>query len=193
MKTIEFLPSAAGQVFLGAVEPEPFQDLAFEQGPDCVDPGPIPGTFDQVLLRAVGESVAQSLDLGCLLLADDDRLVSPAEDLLSPAGQPPDLSRQLRAEGAHEVWELPGVVHSQQEVQMVRGADEKTDPDTMPLFDPGEGPKEDLVQPGTGTEQEAAVECPAGHFHQGAFVGDEAESSAHAPIRRKKGAESSSP
>jgi hypothetical protein len=160
---------------------------------DGVDSGPIPGPFDQVFLGAVREAVAQPFDLGRLLLADYDRLVASAEDLLSPAGQPPDLPRQLRAESAHEARELPGVIDSQQEVQVVRGADKKADPDAIALLGPGKGPKDDLVQPGTGTEQEAAVECPAGHFHQGALFWDEAEVSTHAGIRRKTGSESSSP
>jgi hypothetical protein len=43
LETVKLLPAAAGRVLLGAVEPEPFQDLAFEQCPDGVHPGPIPG------------------------------------------------------------------------------------------------------------------------------------------------------
>jgi hypothetical protein len=58
MERIEFLSSTAGQVLLGSVEPESFQNLAFEQGPDCVDSGPIPRPLDQVLLRTMREAVA---------------------------------------------------------------------------------------------------------------------------------------
>ena len=58
LETVEFLSTAASQILLGTVEPEPFQDLAFEQRPDRVDPWPIPGPFDKVLFRAVRETVS---------------------------------------------------------------------------------------------------------------------------------------
>src|ERR1700709_2404293 len=69
---------------------------------------------------------------------------------------------------------------------MAGGADDETDPDAIAALGPGEGPEDDLVHLGAGTEQETAVERPAGHFDQGALIWDEANSSAHAPIRRKK-------
>src|SRR4051795_2344298 len=77
LEWLKLLPTAARQVLLGAVEPEPFQDLAFEQRPHAVHPGPVPGSFDQVLFRAVRETVPESLDLGFLLVADHDGLVAP--------------------------------------------------------------------------------------------------------------------
>src|ERR1700710_1311137 len=69
---------------------------------------------------------------------------------------------------------------------MVGGADDETDPDAIAALGPGEGSEDDLVHLGAGTEQETAVERPAGHFDQGALIWDEADSSAHTPIRRKK-------
>ena len=45
LESIEGLSSPASRVLLRAVEPEPFQDLAFEQRPDGVDSGPIPRPF----------------------------------------------------------------------------------------------------------------------------------------------------
>jgi hypothetical protein len=64
MERLKLLSAAASQVLLGAVEPEPLQDLAFEQRPDAVHPGPIPGPVHKILLRAVRETVPESLDLG---------------------------------------------------------------------------------------------------------------------------------
>lgn len=62
---------------------------------------------------------------------------------------------------------------------MIGDADETADPDSIAVLGPGEGPDDDLVQIGTGTEQETTVERPAGHFDQGTPVWDEADSSAH--------------
>jgi hypothetical protein len=45
------------------------------------------------------------------------------------------------------------------------------------LLGPGEGPDDDLVQHGTGAEQETAVEGPADDFHKRSSSWDESESS----------------
>jgi hypothetical protein len=111
LEAVEFLSAAARQVLLGAVEPEPFQDLAFEQRPDRVHPGPIPGPVHKVLLGSMRELIPESLDLGGLLVADHDGAVAPTEDLLLPAGQAPDLARQLRQEVAHELGQLLGILN----------------------------------------------------------------------------------
>src|SRR3954463_13499884 len=59
---------------------------------------------------------------------------------------------------------------------------EEADPDlVVALLGPGEGPDDDLVQHGTGTEQEAAVEGTAGDLDQGSSFWDETDSSAHHP------------
>src|SRR3954453_22320339 len=65
---------------------------------------------------------------------------------------------------------------------------EETDPDlVVALLGPGEGPDDDLVHQGTGTEQETAVEGTAGDLDQGSSFGDEADSSAHTPEDGKSG------
>src|SRR3954468_18188598 len=65
---------------------------------------------------------------------------------------------------------------------------EETDPDlVVALLGPGEGPDDDLVHQGTGTEQETAVEGTAGDLDQGSSFGDEADSSAHTPDDGKSG------
>src|SRR3982750_1642610 len=59
---------------------------------------------------------------------------------------------------------------------------EEADPDLVVTFlGPGEGPDDDLVQHGTGTEQETALEGTAGDLDQGSSFGDETDSSAHHP------------
>jgi hypothetical protein len=190
---IEGLSAAARQVFLGTVEPEPFQRLAFEQRPDGMHSGPVPRLVHEIFLNAVRQAVAQSLDLSSLLGADYDRLVASAEDLLLPAGQASDLPGQLGEEVAHESGELSGILGPEQEVHVVGDADQEADPDLVTALGPGEGPDEDLVELGTGAEQGTAMERPAGDLGQGSFLWDEAESSAHAQIRRKIGPETSSP
>ena len=69
---------------------------------------------------------------------------------------------------------------------MVGDADEEADPDAVAALGPGEGSDEDLIHHRAGAKEEAAVERPAGHFDQGSSFWDEAESSAHEPIGRKK-------
>src|SRR5436305_11953329 len=65
---------------------------------------------------------------------------------------------------------------------MIGDAHEEADPGlVVALLGPGEGPDDDLVQLGTGTEQETALEGPAGHLDQGSSFGDETEFSAHHP------------
>src|SRR3954462_11019577 len=66
-------------------------------------------------------------------------------------------------------------------MHMVREAYEETDLDLVALLGPGEGPDDDLVHQGTGTEQETAVEGTAGDLDQGSSCGDVADSSAHHP------------
>jgi hypothetical protein len=51
LEAIEVLSAAARRVFLGAVEPEAFQDFAFDERPDGMDSGPVPRPFDQILRR----------------------------------------------------------------------------------------------------------------------------------------------
>src|SRR5262249_28350216 len=64
---------------------------------------------------------------------------------------------------------------------------EEADPDLVVAFlGPGEGPDDDLVQHGTGTEQETAVEGTAGDLDQGSSFGDETDSSAHHPQKTEK-------
>ena len=160
---------------------QPSRDLPLRQGLDAVDAGPILRVLDEIFFDPVAEDVSQALDLRLLLLADQDRLVAPPEDLLPPAGDPADLAGDLRVEVTHEPGELPSVVDLQDEVEVIRGEErEGTDAHRVAALRPGEGPEDDRVQLRAGAEEEAAVERPAGDLDQGAVVWDEAESSTHA-------------
>jgi hypothetical protein len=66
-------------------------------------------------------------------------------------------------------------------MHIVGGADEEADLDRVALLGPGEGPDHDLIQHGTGMEQETAVEGPVGDLHKNSPFWDETESSAHHP------------
>jgi hypothetical protein len=146
-----------------------------------VDAGPFLETFDEPFLTTVAKDVSQALGLGLVLGADQDRLVSPSEDLLPPAGEPADLPGELGVEVPHESGELPGVVNLQDQVEVIGQEREGADPHRVERLCPGERPEDDRVEHRSWAEQEAAVERPAGHLDQGAVVWDEAESSAHAP------------
>jgi hypothetical protein len=69
-----------------------------------------------------------------------------------------------RGEVAHELRELLSILDFRQDVQVVGDADEGADPDTVAAFGSGEGSDDDLVHHRAGTEEESAVEGPAGHF-----------------------------
>jgi hypothetical protein len=107
----EVFPAAVREILLGAVEPPALQRLALHQGLDAVDSGPLLEPGHQVLLTTVAEDVLQSLGLGPVLGADQDRLVPSSEDLLPPAGEPADLPGELGVEMVHETRELLGVIH----------------------------------------------------------------------------------
>ena len=111
---------------------------------DAVGSRPLLETLDKAFLAAVREEVLQSLDLGPLLSRDRDRLVPPREDLLLPAVEAARLPGQLGEEAVHETASCLGVVHLQQEVQVVGEAGETEDPDSVEPLGAAEGSEEDL-------------------------------------------------
>ena len=115
----EVLAAAAGEILLGAVEPPALERLSGGQRLDAVDSRPFLEAFHQVLFDAVAENIPESRDLRLGLVADQDRLIPPPEDLLPPAGEPADLAGELGVEVIHEAGELPGVVDLQDEVEML--------------------------------------------------------------------------
>ena len=173
------LATLASRILLGAIEPGPLQRPAAQQGVDAVDAGPLLGPCDQVFLGTVGQEVGEAVDLGGLLLADQDRLITAGEDLLAPAGQAPGLSRELRADVAHEAGELLAVVHSGQDVEMIGQAAEGRDLDAVASLGPGEHTDDDLVEPASGPEEEPAVDGAAGDLEESAAFGSVADLSCH--------------
>jgi hypothetical protein len=61
LEEAEGLATAASGVLLRAIEPETFEDLAFDQCADGVDSRPIAGPFDEVLLGAMRKAISKSL------------------------------------------------------------------------------------------------------------------------------------
>src|SRR6478672_2777084 len=106
----------------------------------------------------MGQDIAQSLDLGRLLVADRDRLVPTTPKLLPPAHQPAGLAGQVRIEVAHELRELARGLHAQKEMEVIGSKGEGTDADAVELLRPAEGAEEDLVELGAGGEEIATLD-----------------------------------
>lgn len=147
LQTREGLALAPSEVLLAAVEPEALERLAIQDGADGTDARPVSQALDQILLAAMGQDIAQPLDLGPLLVADGDRLVPAAPELLPPAHQPAGLTSQVRVEVAHEQCQLARGLHAQKEVEMVGNKGEGTDANAVELLRPAKGAEENLVSP----------------------------------------------
>ena len=80
-----FLSATAGVELLGSVVPRAGEVSPFSQRSGAVDAGPVERTQHKAFLAGLREDVAQSTDERCLLVADPNRPVSAAPDLLSPA------------------------------------------------------------------------------------------------------------
>src|SRR5215216_1334336 len=93
---VQPLAPTAGSVLPLPVEPDTFQRLAGEERLDGMGSRPLRETLHEVLFDRVRENVLQPPDLGPLLAADHDPIVSPPEDLLLPAVKPAYLPGQLR-------------------------------------------------------------------------------------------------
>jgi hypothetical protein len=182
LEAADIFPATAGPVLLGAIEPSALQALPLRQRLDAVDARPVLETFDKALLAAVAEHVLEARGLGFGLRADQDGLIPPSKNLLPPAGEASDLPGELGVEVIHEARELPGVVHLQDQMEMIGGEGESADPHRVETLRPGDGSQDDRIEDRSRAKQEAAVERPAGHLDQGARVWDETKSSAHADL-----------
>ena len=72
----ELLAALARFPFFGAIEPGPLDRLAGEERRNTVNPWPILGPGDQVLLAAVRQDVGQAADLSLLFVADENGLIA---------------------------------------------------------------------------------------------------------------------
>ena len=68
---------------------------------------------------------------------------------------------------------------------MVGNKGERDETDAIEPLAAGEGADDDLVEGMAGPQEQAAVDAPAGHLHQGSTIRDKAQTSGHAYIRRK--------
>src|SRR5262245_32149406 len=75
------LSPTACRVLLATVEPVAGERLAAENRLYHVDSGPVREVSHQILLTTMAENVPEPLDLGGLLVADEDRAVARGEDL----------------------------------------------------------------------------------------------------------------
>jgi hypothetical protein len=83
-----------------------------------VDAGPVSGVSDEPLLDAVGQEIAETVDLSWFLFADRDGLVaSPPYDASSPV-DPIDLQSEVGVHVPHEVGELLRIVDRHKKVEV---------------------------------------------------------------------------
>src|SRR5262249_17035818 len=147
-------PTLTSSPFLGTVEPGPFDRIAGEQGGSTMNTGPVGEVLDQSLLDAMREQVLKPGDLGRLLLADDNGLVTPAPDLVLPAGAARDLAGEVGIEIAHEERELLGVGDVEEEVKVVGQEDVGAKADGVEALGTTEDTQEDVVELGAGEQKE---------------------------------------
>jgi hypothetical protein len=158
-------------VLPGAVEPEPFERLLLQQGANGGDARPVSQALDQSLLAAVGQDIAQPLDLGRLFFTDRDRLVPAPPKLLAPADQPAGLAGEVGVEVTHEERQFVAGLNPKQEVEVIGSKGESTDADGVELLRPAESAEDDLVELVARGEEKAALHGPAGNLDEAAPLG----------------------
>jgi hypothetical protein len=161
---------------------EACERLALEQGLDTVDSWPLGKALHQSLLHGLREDVSKSLDLGGVFLGDHGHLVPPVKDGPAPIRQTVDLPGELRLRVPHEVGNFPGVVDDQEEVKMTRKAGEGRDRRLVAALG---SPEDEIVERGSGPEQEATLDGAAGG-DEGPGVGHEAKFSGHTLLKTEK-------
>src|SRR6185436_9478143 len=153
----------------------------------AVHPWPLFDPGNQAFLDAVAEDISEPRDLHLLFVADHDRLIPPAPDLLLPSGPAADLLGQVRVEVAHEVAELLRVVHSQEAMPVVRSEHVTYDFDRVFALSASEDAEDDVVELRGGRQQQTPLDGPAGHLHEGPAVWDEAQMATHAQYQSENG------
>jgi len=173
LETVEILSAPPGGILLGPAEPVSLDRLIFDQGSDCMDSRPVLRPSDEPFLASVGENVAQALDLGGLLMTDDDGPVPARPDPVRPVDEPAHLPRQVGVQIAHEVGQLAGVFDVQQ--QVVMGGEKRVgaDRDGIQPERSSKDAEDDLVQRRAGPQEVTAVDGAAGDLDEGPAFGDE--------------------
>jgi len=182
------LPATPSGVLAGPVEPEAFQSLLSEHGPDRVDARPILRPSDEPFLAPLGEDVLQALDLGSIFVGHQDRVVSPRPESLAPVGEATGLAGEIGVQVAHEPGELLGVIDGEKQMEVVGKKGEGANSDGVETLRASQDADDEGVELGRRAEKEAPVEGPAGDLHERTALGNEAQSS-HSWYRRKTGSE----
>src|SRR5829696_740279 len=91
----KILPATPGGVFLRTVEPVTLDRRPLDECTRAVNARPLGDLLDQIFFDPVREYVSQSGDLGFLLVADDNGLISPGPDLVAPIHEPPELASEV--------------------------------------------------------------------------------------------------
>lgn len=115
------LPSSIG--------PDPLELFSEQKCSHGVDARPLEWARDEVLLAAVSEYVAQSSDLGRLLVADQDVLVATMPEGSSPSVKSPRLLREICLEVPDKPSQLFRILDRDQKVVVIRQHNQSVDSD----------------------------------------------------------------
>jgi hypothetical protein len=143
-----------------------------------VDPGPVLGKLDEVLLGSLFEKVAQAIDLRLLGIGDGNSLVAALEERPGPVVEAGELFGEVGVQEAHEIRELLLGLRDQEEVVVVG---EKAAGDNLHVgvsLGSSEGALNGEVHQRGRPQKEAALNCAARDLYEA--VGEQAaESSSH--------------
>ena len=104
------------------------------------------GGSDEILLDALGVEIAQSSDLGCVLVTDGDGAGSASPELAIPALDVTDLDGDP-AEAAEEPGLLPDGADRGEEMEVVGEEDEVVDSQAGLALGSAEAAEDEAVQP----------------------------------------------
>jgi hypothetical protein len=138
-------------------------------------PWPLRGALHKALFGTVSEDVLEAFPLGSLLVADHDRSISPAPELLPPSDETPGFASQVGVDRG----ELGGVIDEEEKVVMISQAYRGDDANGVALLGSAEDAEKDLVELRARPEEEATVDGAGGDFDEGLRVWDESLGSAH--------------
>ena len=149
-----------------SVLPPTRNDCAFGERPGAVDSGPVEWRGDESLFDSMRQHISQPVDLGLLLVRNEDRLISAPPELLSPAHQPTCLPSEVRVEIGHEGGQLLGVGDAHEEVIVIREEDVGMDLDGVEARGASEHAESGLAQNGRRSQEQATLDRATGDLDQ---------------------------
>ncbi len=173
------MPPTREPVLSSPVEPRATNWPSGQQGLGRARSGPIAGTSHEVLLAAVPEDVEQALDLGLLLVRDENRLVPASPELLAPSDLSTDLAGEVRVEMVHERGKSIRTLDRQQEMEVIREEAVGVELDREEASRTRQGATDEIGDQGSRPQEESPLYRAARHFDQRAGW-DEANSATHA-------------